>query len=126
MVSNPNIKKVLSILSISVIIFSYIITSGVLLLKPQKAIAATYTVTNNNDSGAGSLRQAITDANSNPGADIIVFDNAYTIQPLTELPTIFDPVAINGYTGSPGGATANSAVSPAPFNGTLTVEIDGN
>ncbi len=121
----PKIKKTFSIISISVIIFSYIISSGVLLLKPQRAIAATYTVTNNADSGAGSLRQAITDANSNPGADVIVFSAAMTIQPLTELPTIFDPVAINGYTGSPGGATANSAVSPAPFNGTLTVELDG-
>jgi len=28
--------------------------------------AATFTVTNTNDSGAGSLRQAILDANANP------------------------------------------------------------
>jgi hypothetical protein len=34
----------------------------------------TYTVTNTNDSGAGSLRQAIIDANANPGADIIGFN----------------------------------------------------
>lgn len=35
---------------------------------------ATYNVTKNSDSGAGSLRQAIIEANSNPGLDEVVFD----------------------------------------------------
>lgn len=118
-------KKSFNILLATLIVSSYLLTSGVALFRPQIAHAATYTVTNTNDSGAGSLRQAILDANSNPGADIIVFDNAYTIQPTSALPSIDDPVEINGYTGSPGGATANSAASPAPFNGTITVELDG-
>jgi uncharacterized delta-60 repeat protein len=39
---------------------------------------ATYTVTNTNNSGAGSLRQAITDANANAGTDTIVFNIALT------------------------------------------------
>ena len=39
----------------------------------QSAIAATFTVTNINDSGGGSLRKAIDDANANPGADSINF-----------------------------------------------------
>ena len=38
--------------------------------------AATFTVMNTNDSGSGSLRQAILDANANPGADTIDFDTA--------------------------------------------------
>jgi hypothetical protein len=66
------------------------------------AVAATYTVANTNDSGAGSLRQAIVDANNNPGADKIVFNisgpGPYTITPLTALPTITDPVTIDGTT----------------------------
>ena len=37
---------------------------------------ATYTVTNTNNSGAGSLRQAILDANANAGTDTIVFNIA--------------------------------------------------
>lgn len=44
-----------------------------LLLMQQQIFGATYTVTNTNNSGAGSLRQAITDANTNAGADIIRF-----------------------------------------------------
>lgn len=37
------------------------------------AEAATYAVTNLNDAGAGSLRQAIADANGNAGADTVTF-----------------------------------------------------
>ncbi len=36
----------------------------------------TYTVTNTNDDGAGSLRQAVEDANDNSGNDTIVFEQA--------------------------------------------------
>ena len=48
--------------------------AGALVLAPQAGAATTFTVTNTADSGAGSLRQAIDDANSNAGADLIVFD----------------------------------------------------
>jgi len=40
----------------------------------QESKALTYTVTNNNDAGTGSLRQAILDANANAGLDEIRFD----------------------------------------------------
>ncbi|MFH1576445.1 MAG: hypothetical protein ABID35_02770 [Candidatus Margulisiibacteriota bacterium] len=59
------------------------------------ASAATYTVIHNNDAGAGSLRQAIIDANGSAGADEIVFDNHYTITLATSLPAITDATAIN-------------------------------
>jgi hypothetical protein len=48
--------------------------AGAVVLAPQAGAATTYTVTNTADSGAGSLRQAVDDANNNAGADIIVFD----------------------------------------------------
>ncbi len=115
-----------SLLTLGILVGLLAIYAGFKMHPAQPAHAATtYTVTNGNNAGAGSLRQAITDANANPGADIIVFNGALVIQPTSSLPSITDPVEINGYTGSPGGATANSAASPNPFNGTLTVELDG-
>ena len=40
----------------------------------DRRLLSAFVVTNLNDSGPGSLRQAILDANSNPGADSITFD----------------------------------------------------
>jgi hypothetical protein len=37
--------------------------------------AATFTVINLNDSGAGSLRKAVADSNTNVGDDTIIFQN---------------------------------------------------
>ncbi|HOX57253.1 MAG TPA: hypothetical protein P5205_11460 [Candidatus Paceibacterota bacterium] len=73
--------------------------------------AATHTVTTVNDSGAGSLRQALLSANSTVNVpDIVQFNIAgagpHTINPLTPLPTITDPVTIDGYSQS--GASANT------------------
>ena len=68
------------------------------------ALLATFTVSNTNDSDPGSLRQAILDANDNPGLDRIVFEigtGLQTISPLQELPTIDDPVDLDG-TSQPG------------------------
>ena len=66
--------------------------------------AQTFTVTNTNDSGAGSLRQAIIDANANAGADTIEFNIAgagpHTISLTSELPTITDSVFIDGWSES--------------------------
>lgn len=52
---------------------------GSLLLTPaDEAEAAQFTVSNLNDSGAGSLRQAVLDANGAAGADEIVFNTGLT------------------------------------------------
>ena len=65
------------------------------------AHAATFTVTNTLDSGPGSLREAITAANAQTGADSIAFaipgERAHTIALLSVLPTITDALAIDGY-----------------------------
>ncbi len=74
-------------------------------------VTATLTVTNTNDSGGGSLRQAILDANAGAGSDTIVFNIAgggpYVILPLAPgLPAVLKPTTIDGttqpgYAGTP-------------------------
>ncbi len=79
---------------------------------PSVAQAAIFTVTNTNDSGAGSLRQAILDANANSGADLILFElgsGVQTIRPTSALPAISDSVEINAL----GGATC-ATMPPQP------------
>jgi hypothetical protein len=78
---------------------------GVLFVAPN-ARAATFTVTKTTDSGAGTFRQAILDANSSAGVDSIVFNittggaGVKTITPATPLPPIIYPVIIDGTTQS--------------------------
>ena len=58
--------------------------------------AATYSVTNTDASGAGSLRRAILDANGNPGPDTITFNVTGTIVLTDSLPAISDTLTIAG------------------------------
>ncbi len=51
---------------------------SLLLACPAAALADTFTVTNTNDAGPGSLRQAVLDANANPGADEVLFASTVT------------------------------------------------
>lgn len=93
------------------------------------ASGATFTVTNTNDSGAGSLRQAILDANSNAGSDTIAFNvsgagcsgGVCTITPASFLPFATDTVTIDGYTQP--GSSPNTNPTGA-INAVLKVVID--
>jgi parallel beta-helix repeat protein len=79
-------------------ILSILLTAGLLL--PAHSVADTLSVTVTDDAGAGSLRQAILDANANAGPDFIVFDIPntdagfnglwWTISLATELPPLND------------------------------------
>ena len=77
---------------------------------PFVALGNTYTVTSTADSGAGTLRQAILDANANPGADTIAFNivgsGVHTIAPASACRRSRDPVTIDGYTQP--GSSANT------------------
>ncbi|MFH1536434.1 MAG: right-handed parallel beta-helix repeat-containing protein, partial [Patescibacteria group bacterium] len=78
----------------------FIALFGLFLFLGESGIAATYTVSNTNDSGAGSLRQAITDANANPGTDTIDFSGLptggqETITLSSALPDITESVIID-------------------------------
>jgi hypothetical protein len=106
------------------------LTSGTLLaiaILCGRAGAATFTVTNTNDSGAGSLRQAIIDANANAGADTIAFNipgsGVHTIQPLTDYAAFAESVTIDGYTQP--GSSPNTNGPGAPDDSVHLIEIDG-
>ena len=94
-------------------------------LATTPAVAATFTVVNTADSGAGSLRQAIFDANGAMGTDTIAFNipgaGVHTITPATPLPTITDAVILDGYT-QPGASENTLAVGD---DAVLLIELDG-
>jgi hypothetical protein len=67
----------------------------------RRDVPAVFTVTATADAGAGSLRQAILNANATPGLDTIRFQiasGAQTIKPVTALPSVTDAVVIDGTT----------------------------
>jgi hypothetical protein len=96
------------------------------------ALANTFTVTNTLDSGAGSLRQAISDANSHSGSTINFTIDANsdtgcngttkvcTIKPATLFDNITSQVTINGY--SQAGSSANTM--PVGDDAKLLIELD--
>jgi len=75
-----------------------VIDTAALQATAMEGALATFAVTNTNDSGAGSLRQAILDANASAGADVIVFDAGVTgtITLASDLPTITESLTITG------------------------------
>jgi hypothetical protein len=79
--------------------------------------AATFIVTNTNDGGPGSLRQAIQDANASAGTDAITFaisgGGVKTIALSSPLPVITGSLTIDGTT-QPG------------FSGTPLIELNGS
>jgi len=69
---------------------------GAILLTPSIAMAATFTVTNGDDSGVGSFRQAVADAS---GGDTIVFSGVTTVVLTSGSITIDKDLTIDGGTG---------------------------
>jgi hypothetical protein len=93
--------------------------AGLVGLVPASAHATPtpiFTVTSTNDTGSGSLRQAIMDSNAHgPGPNEIDFalsSGPQTISPQSALPPVTTPVTIDG-------------TSQAGFEGTPLIRIDG-
>ncbi|MDW8381579.1 MAG: right-handed parallel beta-helix repeat-containing protein [Verrucomicrobiota bacterium] len=89
--------------------------------------AATLVVTTAQDSGPGSLREAILTANANPGHDVIQFNIppsnvVHVIMLASSLPAITDALTIDGLT-QPGSAP-NSLLQG--FNATNLVTLNGH
>jgi parallel beta-helix repeat protein len=87
----------------------------------------TYLVTTNADAGAGSLRDAINTTNANVGFTNTINFNFLggPIVPLSDLPTITNPVIIDAYFGAPGGATPNTNPITAANNAVVSTELRG-
>ena len=92
---------------------------------PAASLAATvFTVVNTADSGPGSLRQAVLDANANPGLDTIAFNipgtGVHVITVNTALDQLTSPVLIDGYT-QPGSSPNTLTVGD---NAVLKIQVD--
>jgi hypothetical protein len=96
----------------------------------ERQVLTTWVVTTAADSGPGSLRQAILDADAGPGGDQIAFaiptqpgtSDVHTIQPQSFLPAITTPLTIDGYTQP--GAAVNTASNFD--NAQLKIVLDGH
>jgi hypothetical protein len=102
--------------------------AAVALLPIASASATSFPVANTNDSGAGSLRQAIADANGNAGLDQIPISATGTIQLASVLPDISQPTQISG----PGAASLTvrrNGIAEFPIftiaTGATSVELSG-
>jgi hypothetical protein len=101
-------------------------------LEPR-TLLATFVVTTVENTGAGSLRQAILDANGAAGADNIVFNlgtfGPHVIQPravdpadpLTAAMPITGPVTIDGYTA----VTSSPNTLATGNNAAIRIQLDG-
>jgi hypothetical protein len=83
------------------------------LAAPAGAQAATFTVSDDGDSGPGTLRDAINDANATPGADTITFlSSVHTIAITSTLPTVTGPVTIRDSEGDVTVSSSTAGASP--------------
>ena len=104
-----------------------ILVTGGVLLTMAPLFSATFVVTNVNDAGPGSLRQAMQMANTNIAVDTIAFaipgPGVQTITPLSQLPilTEMSGVYINGLSQPGAAAGANP-----PSTANLLIQIDGS
>lgn len=87
---------------------------------PGQARATTFTVSNNNDSGAGSLRQAILDANAAGGSNTIALNASLgTIALSGDLPAIQSSITLQGNGNALSGASTYRGL--LVYSGTVSI-----
>jgi CSLREA domain-containing protein len=117
------------------LLLTLLLVAAASLAPPSAQAAATFTVNSTADPGDGvcdavqcTLREAINAANANLGTDTIAFNipgaGPHTIQPTSALPSITDPVVIDGYTQP--GANPNTNGPGLGLNTVLRIELDGS
>lgn len=102
------------------------ILGGFLLIASSQVAGTTFTVTNTSDSGPGSLRDALNQANSTTGTDTIVFQipgsGPHTILPNSQLPQLIDQAGVLMDGLSQSGATPG--INP-PSTAVLKIGLTG-
>ena len=101
----------------------------VMLISPPSAEASVFSVLNNNDSGSGSLRQAIIDANADSAAPhtiqfAIPGSGPHTINVLSQFPGIDRSMTIDGYSQA-GSAMNTNTPEQGGLNAHLKIEVVG-
>ena len=89
-----------------------------------EGVLATFTVTNTNDAGAGSLRQAIIDANAAPGTDTIIIPTGTYVLTTGKL-TIDDSVIVTGAGADTTIIDGNANERVFETKGSITVTMSG-
>jgi hypothetical protein len=93
----------------------------------ERTMLSTFTVTTTDDTGSGSMRQAILDANAAGSGSIVAFNipgpGVHTIAPATDLPPIAAAITIDGTTQP--GARANTNPVGMVDNAVLLIQLSG-
>lgn len=105
-----------------------LVVAAFVLIAARADAFTTFVVTNTNDAGPGSLRQAMIDSNATMDVNTIDFNipgsGVQRIGTLSPLPPITHAVSINGY--SQPGASPNTAPPGTAFNSVLLIEVAGS
>ena len=92
-----------------------------------RVLLSSFPVINTNDSGAGSLRQAITDADAAGDGSVVKFQipgaGVHTIAPTSGLPAVTAAITIDGTTQT--GAQANTNTMDQADNAVMLIELSG-
>jgi hypothetical protein len=106
--------------------FTPILPLLALALVATGAQAATFVVANTSDTGPGSLRQAVLDANAAAGADTIAFaipgPGPHTIVLAAALPTIAGVLTVDGFT-QPGSSPNTLTPDQGGLDAVLAIEL---